>query len=162
MINFANTFKIAGSILGAYGAYATGKSDATQYLMQAQAADYNAAVTRFMAEQSLKASTADQIALRRNQRQFQGKQRAAVAQAGIGTGGSAADVVGQSNTLAELDAMNLAYEGAARFRAALTQADFEESAGVSYRYGASSARRTGNIGMARSLLSGASSIWGGK
>lgn len=159
-MNFAQTFNIAGSILGAYGSYASGRSNAAQYQMQAQAMDYNAAVARYMGEQALKASGAEQLALRRGQRQVLGTQRAAIAQAGIGTGGSAADVVAQSTTLAELDAMNLAYEGAARFRAALTQADLDEAAGVSYRYGAKAAKATGNIGAARSLLSGASAIWG--
>ena len=159
-MDFAQTFQIAGSILGAYGSYASGRSDSTQYLMKAKAEEYNAGVARYMGEQALKASMAEQLALRRNQRQFQGSQRAAIAQAGIGTGGSAADVVGQSTTLAELDAMNLAYEGAARFRAALTQADLDEANADSYRYGATAAKATGNIGAYRSLLSGASAIWG--
>lgn len=159
-MDFAQTFQIAGSILGAYGSYASGRSDSTQYLMKAKAEEYNAAVSRFMGEQALKASTAEQLVLRRNQRQFLGTQRAAVAQAGIGTGGSAADVVAQSTTLAELDAMNLAYEGAARFKAALTQADLDEVNAVSYRYGSTAAQATGRIGAARSLLSGASAIWG--
>ena len=159
-MDFANTFKIAGSILGAYGSYASGRSDSTQYLMKAKAEEYNAAIARYMGEQALKASAAEQLTLRRGQRQVLGTQRAAIAQAGIGTGGSAADVVAQSTSLAELDAMNLAYEGAARFKAAMTQADLDEANAVSYRYGSTAAKATGNIGAARSLLSGASAIWG--
>lgn len=159
-MNFAQTFQIAGSILGAYGSYASGRADAAQYLMRAKAEEYNADVARYMGEQALKASVAEQLALRRSQRQFQGLQRAATAQAGIGTRGSAADVQEQSASLAELDAMNLAYEGAARFKAALTQADMDEANAVSYRYGSTAARATGRIGAARSLLSGASAIWG--
>lgn len=159
-MDFAQTFQIAGAVLGAYGQIATGESNATQYRMQANAADYNAAVARYMGREALKASASEQLALRRTQRKFLGTQRASIAQAGIGTGGSAADVVAQSTSLAELDAMNLAYEGAARFRAALTQADLDEANAVTLRYGARSAKSAARIGATRSLLSGAASIWG--
>jgi len=159
-MDFAQTFKIAGSILGAYGSYASGKADSTNFLMKANAEEYNAEVARYMGEQALKAAAAQQLSLRRGQRQFLGTQRAAIAQAGIGTGGSASDVVAQSTSLAELDAMNLAYEGAARFKAALTQADLDEAEAVSYRYGSTAAKAAGRIGAGRSLLSGASAIWG--
>jgi hypothetical protein len=148
-------------VLGAYGNLATGESNSLQYQAQANAADYNAAVSRFMAKQYAKASGAEQLGLRRQQRQFLGTQRAAIAQAGIGTGGSAADVVEESTTLAELDAMNLAYEGASRFMAAMTQADMLEATGIALRAGSTSAKAAGRIGAYRSLLSGAASIWGG-
>lgn len=161
-MDLGSTFKIAGAVLGAYGSLASGDSNALQYESQANAARYNAAVSRFMAEQYAKASGAEQLGLRRQQRQFLGTQRAAIAQAGIGTGGSAADVVEQSTTLAELDAMNLAYEGAARFMSAMTEADLQEATGVALRAGGTSAKASGRIGAYRSLLSGASSInWGG-
>lgn len=159
-MDFAQTFKIAGSILGAYGQMTTARSDANQLLMQANALNYNAEVSRFMGRQALEASASQQLAQRRGARKLLGRQRAAIAQAGIGTGGSAVDVVSESATMAELDAMNIAYEGAARFRAALTQADFDEANALSYRYGASAAKRAGRLGAARSLLSGAASIWG--
>jgi hypothetical protein len=159
-MDFSQTFKIAGSILGAYGQMTTASATSAQLLMQANAMDYNAEVSRFMGRQALEASMSQQLAQRRGARKVLGRQRAAIAQAGIGTGGSAADVVAESATLAELDAMNIAFEGAARFRAALTQADFDEANALSYRYGASAAKRAGRLGAARSLLSGAASIWG--
>jgi len=50
-------------------------------------------------------------AIRRAGRQVLGKQRAAFAQSGGGMGGSAADVMRQSGTNAELDALIARYEG---------------------------------------------------
>lgn len=161
-MNWAQTFQLASAVLGAQASIAGGRAEASNYLLQAGAADYNALVTRYMGRQALEASTMRQLALSREQRRFAGTQRAAVAQAGIGTRGSAADVVAQDATLAELDRMNLAREGEVRFLSALTQADFEEMNARMYRSSASASRRSGNLGAARSLLGGAATIWGGK
>lgn len=159
-MNWAQTFQLASAVLGAQAALFGGRADAQQYLIQASASDYNASVSRIRGRQELEASTMRQLALRRSQRQFAGRQRASLAQAGIGTRGSAADVVRQDRTLAELDQMNLAAEGDARFLAALTQADFDEMNASTYRLGASNARRASRIQATRSLIGGVSSIFG--
>lgn len=159
-MNWAETFQLAGSVLGAYANLSGGRAQSQQYLMQAGAMEYNAEVTRFMGRQALEGSTLRQLALRRTQRQFQGRQRASLAQAGIGTRGSAAAVVAQDAALAEMDQLNLAQEGQSRFLAALTQADFEDINAGLYRSGASSAIRSSQVAATRSLLSGVASIYG--
>jgi hypothetical protein len=70
---------------------------------EAQAHEYNAAVSRNNAQAALNQSTAAQLAHRRKVEQVLGKQRAATAQAGLGFTGSAGDILDQSATLAELE-----------------------------------------------------------
>jgi hypothetical protein len=50
-------------------------------------------------------------AQRREARQLMGAGRAAIAQSGVGFGGSSADIMKQSATNAELDALNIRYAG---------------------------------------------------
>lgn len=159
-MNWAQTFQLASSVLGAYAHDLSGRLEAQQYLGQAEAFEYNAEVTRYMGRKILEATSLNQQALARQQRQFQGRQRAALAQAGIGTGGSAADVVAQDAARMEQDQINLAMEGAARFQAALTQADFEDLNATLSRSSARGSRRAGRLGAARSLIGGAATIFG--
>lgn len=161
-MNYAQTFQLASSVLGAYAHDLSGRNEAQQYLMQAGATQYNAEVTRYMGRKILEATSLNQNALARQQRQFQGRQRAALAQSGIGTRGSAAAVVAQDAARMEQDQINLAMEGAARFQAALTQADFEDLNASMLRSSASASKRTGRLGAARSLIGGAATIFGGK
>lgn len=117
---------IAGAASGALGAISSANSKAAALTAQSQAARYNAENARKQAEMALRTSTAQQIALRRQQRQMLGSQRAAVAQSGTGFSGSNADIMDRSETLAELDVLNLAYEGALKARGFNAQADLDE------------------------------------
>lgn len=84
---------------------------------------------------------------RREARSLLGKQRAAFAQAGLGSGGTSALLLDQSDVLAELDALNIRYGGQARSRGLIAQADAESRAargtaalaGTELLYGASRA-----------------------
>ncbi len=90
-----------------------------------------------------------------------GEQRAATAQSGTGFGGSNADLLDQSATLAELDMLNIAYEGQMRARGHEIQAQGEDySRGVN-RSNARNSRRAGIFNAGRSLLTGASRGYGG-
>ena len=75
------------------------------------AANFNAAILNQNATVARQQADAQEEAQRRKSRQVLGQQRAAFAQAGTGLDGSAADVMEQSATMAELDALTMRYEG---------------------------------------------------
>ena len=151
---------LGATALQAIGSIQQGNAQAAAYNTQAQGARYNAAVSREQAQQALRVSSAQQMQQRREARQFLGRQRAMAAQAGVGMGGSTADVLERSETLAELDALNLAYEGLMRARGYNTQADLDDFAARAYVGQAKSAKRAGAFGALGSLLSGAYAVSG--
>lgn len=78
---------------------------------QAQrAAEFNAATMEAEARIARAQGGAREEQQRRRAREFLGTQRAAAGQAGVGLGGSIADVLGDSAAEAELDALNIRYE----------------------------------------------------
>jgi len=151
---------IIGAVVGAYSSYQQGQAQEANFKAQANADKYNAAVAEQSAAVKRQQYVAQEEAQRRQAKQVLGEQRAALAQAGIGLSGSAADVYGQSAANAELDALNIRYTGELDARGLLAQ-------GEQYRYGArvnrmnaGSARTGGYLNAASSLLSGASSAYG--
>lgn len=100
--------KYAPTVLDSLGAREQGRAESEVYQKQAQIATAQAGV--------------DEEAQRRKARQFMGDQAASIAQAGIGTGGTAANVIQQSALLAELDALNIRYGGQLKRAGLLTQA----------------------------------------
>lgn len=145
---------IISTALSVIGALSAGQSRARQYEAAAAASQYNAAVARQRAENARAVYGQREEMQRRRARMILGQQRAAIAESGTGLGGSNLDIERQSEVMAELDALNIAYEGELVARGALSEAamyDFESS---SYREQASSARRSGYIGAGAALLSG--------
>lgn len=67
----------------------------------------------------------DEAAQRREATLLQGRQAAAVGQAGIGSGGTAGTALRQSAVLAELDALNIRYGGQQKSKNLRAQADEE-------------------------------------
>jgi len=149
------TLLIAATAIQAVGAISSANSQAAALTSQAQASDYNAAVSRQQAEQALQVSTAQQLQSRRESRQFLGRQRAAAVQATGGVKGSAGDILEQSETLAELDALNIAYEGSLRSKGYSTQADLDNFYSRAYSSQAKSTRRSGLFSAAGSVGMGA-------
>lgn len=148
----------AFSVIGAISD-ANSKSDA--YESQAAWNQYNATIDRQNADTALQQSASEQARQNRRARQVMGEQRAATAQSGTGFGGSNADLLDQSATLAELDMLNIAYEGQMRARGSEIQAQGEDySAGVN-KGNAKRAKRAGIFNAGRSLLTGFSSGYGG-
>jgi len=76
-------------------------------------------------------ATADEEAMRRESRIALGRQFAAAAEAGAGTGGSAGDLRHQSVVIAALDALNVRYGGKMRSRSLMNDAMTLESRGKS-------------------------------
>jgi hypothetical protein len=95
-------------------------------IAQAQNAKKIGELNARQAEASAKAdadqSAREEEALRRQTTSILGKQRAAAAEAGVGVGGTTGLLVDQSAVLAELDALNVRYQGAVRGTGLLSDA----------------------------------------
>ena len=163
-VGFMQIASMAFSVIGAISD-ANSKSDA--YESQAAWNQYNATIQKQNADAALQQSASEQARQNRRARQIMGEQRAATAQSGTGFGGSNADLLDQSATLAELDMLNIAYEGQMRARGYEIQAQGEEYSAEVNRSNARNARRTGIFSAGtgifsagRSLLTGARSGYG--
>lgn len=137
---------IIGGAVSAIGAIQQGNAASNTAKSQAQAADYNAKLAEGQAETARQISTQEQLAHRRSVQQFQGRQRAAIAQSGTGFEGSNADILEQSATLAELDALNIAYAGERRAAGFASQSALDTYQAGAYRSNASAARTGGYLG----------------
>jgi hypothetical protein len=149
---------IAGTLLNTVGKVQQAGADADMLEQRAAGSQFDAEMARLFGEDSLRTSTAAQLAQRRGSRNLLAVQKAAIAQAGIGTGGSAADVVRESAANAELDALNIAFEGRSRFLNAMLRAGQEDRNTRYLREAASRTRRAGGVSGFASLLTGASSF----
>jgi len=102
---------VAGGAIGAIGAIRAGNVAQQQAEAQAAADRANAAQAEQNAQISLQQAAAKESQQRVQARQVLGAQRAAIAQNDIGWGGTAADIMSQSAASAELDALNIRYQG---------------------------------------------------
>jgi hypothetical protein len=140
--------------VGGFGAVlpliATGASTVVgvgQAINARNVASFNAQSKANDAKEAQMQAAAEEEQLRREQRAFLGKQRAAFAEAGIGPGGTAGLIMDQSDVLAELDALNIRYGGQMRSKGLIAQASAESRskkgtallAGSQVLYGASRA-----------------------
>lgn len=150
----------ASAAISAIGAIQQGNAAAAQNESQANMARYNAQVSQNQAEQARQVSTAEQLAQQRKARANIGQLNASIAQSGTGFGGTNADILGQTQTLSELDQLNLAYEGQLKAQGFVTQAGIDEFQARVYQNNARNARTAGVFGVAKSLIAGASSIYG--
>ena len=106
-------------------------SQAASGIMQAQAglqqgkmdhalANYNAEVDELASSRIMEKGYRDESTLRRSFDQFRGGQKAAIGKSGVAFSGSVMDVLAESATNAELDAMNTRFnaltEAAGRFK----------------------------------------------
>ena len=113
---------VAVAVVSAVGAISAGNA-------ADESAKYNAKILNQNAEVERAQSSVREDAQRRKSRQVLGAQRAAFAQAGTGSGGSALDVMNQSSRDAELDALTMRYEGDLRARGLKAQAEGEKYQG---------------------------------
>lgn len=130
---------ITATALQVYGQLQQGKA-------AQQAAEFNAQTAERNATNALGISASNQEASGRRSRQIIGNQAAAAAQSGIGMGGSNKDLLEQSQTAAELEALNIAYGGA--------------SEATAYRNEAALQRWQGKVARRASYLNAATSIFG--
>jgi len=152
--------QIASMAFSVIGAISDANSKSQAYESQAEWNQYNAAIQRQNAGAALQQSASEQARQNRQARRVMGEQRAAVAQSGTGFGGSNADLLDQSATLAELDMLNIAYEGQMRARGYEIQAQGEDYSRKVNRRNAGNAKTAGIFSAGRSLLTGFSSGYG--
>lgn len=150
----------ATAVIAAYGAYQSGKATEASYRSQQNAAEYNATIERQNATTARQQAGAREEAQRRQARQILGEQRAALSQSGVGLSGSAADVYGQSAANAELDALNIRYEGELGARGLLAQSQLTSYEGRVAGMNAKSAKRAGKMDAASALLTGGAKSYG--
>lgn len=153
-------FLLASAATSAIGAMQAADAKSDSLNAQAAAAQNNAVIAQQNARNTRLASDANEEAQRRKSAHDLGTLRAGLLQAGIGTGGSAADVLGQATGNAELDALNIRYDGSMRAANQENQGLMYTQQAAASRQGASNAQEAGFLGAAASLLSGAGKIAG--
>lgn len=152
---------IAMAAVQAIGTLSQSRAQADTARAQAQALDYNAAVARQNAQIATEQTVQREQTQRRQARAVMGRQAAALAQSGVGLSGSALDVADQSGLFAELDALNIRYEGALQSRGYLAQSSADEFQAGRYREQAKSHRTAGLLGAGASLLAGVGKWYSG-
>jgi hypothetical protein len=151
---------VAGGV-SAMGAIASGNAQAAQYDAQAQAARYNADMQRQQSSAVAQQTSAREDLQRKQARQILGKQVAAGAQSGVNIStGSAADVFRQSLYDAEMDALNIRYEGELNRVGLLNQASLSDWEGRVAKSNSKSAQRAGYLNAATSLAGAAAGAYG--
>lgn len=145
----------ASAAVSAVGAIQQGMAASAQAQAASQAANYNAIIKQQQAAVERQQAGAREEQSRRQSRQVLGQQQAALAQAGIGMGGSALDISDQSEFLAELDALTLRYEGDLKARGLLASAEQSLYEGRAAIAAGENARTASYISAGASLLSAA-------
>lgn len=145
----------ASAAVSAVGAIQQGMAAQAQAKSAQDAANYNATIKRQQAASELQQSNAREEQQRRGTRQVLGQQRAALAQAGIGLGGSALDIEEQSADRAELDALTMRYEGDLRAKGLLAAAEGAEYEGRAAISAGKNAMTGAYLSAGASLLSAA-------
>lgn len=152
---------IAASAMQAVGALQQGKMAEAQGRAQQQASQYNARMKQIEAGIVSQQANAREEQQRRSARDVLGKQRAAVAQAGIGWGGSALDIMEDSAAKAELDALTIRYEGDLKAKGLLAEAEFDKYAGDVAMATGKAAKKASYVSAAASILSGSAQAYKG-
>jgi len=150
----------AVAVVGAYSAYQAGEATEAGLKAQAQGREYEATIAAQNAQVARQQANAREEAQRRHARQVLGDQRAALAESGVGLSGSSADIYRQSAANAELDALNIRYEGELAARGLLAQSELDRYGGRVDRSNAKGAKRAGTLDAATTLLTGGSKAYG--
>ena len=157
------TLMLVAGATQAVGAIAAGNAQAAQYDAQAQAARYNADMQRQQAEVASAQAGAREDLQRKQARQIMGRQVAAGAQSGVNiTTGTAADLFRQSLYDAEMDALNIRYDGELNRVGLLNQASLSDWEGQVAKKNSKSAQRAGYLNAAVSLTGAAAGAYGMK
>lgn len=144
---------IAAVALKVIGTMSQAQNEASQAKAASAANQYNAAVLRQKADMTTAAFNQREEQQRRTAREAEGKRMASIAEAGLGFGGSQADFERQSEVRAELDALNIRYEGQTETRGLLAQATLQDYEATINRKNASKIRQQGYLAAASQALS---------
>ena len=152
---------VGSTALKAVGAIRGGYSQSAQAASQATAAEFN----RDLALQNATTTSAQaglrEEQMRREARQVQGAQRAAVAESGTGFVGSNLDVLEQDAVTASLDALNTRYEGQLQSTGYRNDAITQEYQRKGFKKQAKAAKAGAWLSAGSAIINGASSYAGG-
>lgn len=151
----ATALIIASTAVSAVGAISAGNAQAASLKSQANALEYNASVQRMNADRTAAEYSVREDQQRRQQAIILGRQRAGIAESGIGFTGTALDLEEQSNINAELDNLTLRYEGNTQRAALLQDATMSTYQAGAAKSQAKSAKQQGYISALGSVLGGA-------
>lgn len=140
--------------MAAFGAITQGIAQSNQEKSAANVADYNATIDRQQGQQALQISASREAQQRRAGTMALGDQAAAFGESGTAGGASAQDVMRQSAANAELDALNIRYEGQLQKRSYSQQALLDEYTARVHRSNANQALWGGVLGAGTAALSG--------
>lgn len=132
---------VAAAVVAAVGAIAAGKAQKNAQEYQAQVDEQNGLLAR-------RNAGANEEQQRKQARAFQGRQLAAIGESGTMLSGSAADIFKESLYSAEMDALNIRYEGELGNNSA-------RNAAQGARYSGKMAEQIGYVNAAGSLVGGA-------
>lgn len=155
------TLLIAATAFKSIGSLVSGYSDAANLEAQAGAAGYNARLARQNAGTVSEQADLREEQMRREARQVQGGQRAAIAESGTGFEGSNLDIYRQDAALAELDALNTRYEGALARTSYMNEASAQDYQRRSLKKAAGMAKVNAWMSAGAELVGGAGSYMGG-
>lgn len=137
---------VGGQGLAAYGQYMQAVEQANAMRAQAGALEANATANDLHTQER-------ENLQRRRAAVVLGEQRAAIGQSGFGSGGTMGDIVRESGTNSELDALAIRFEGRVKSDEMRGQAE-------QLRYGAKQTKRAAGINAGTSLLTGVASGYG--
>lgn len=149
-----NPLQAAGvfqGILNAYGTLYGSRAESAQYMGAAAAEQYNAAVSRQRSEVSRVIYGQREEQFRRVSRSELARQSAVAAEAGLGGN---PDLERQNAVLAELDALNIRYEGELESYGYESQARLSDFNARNLRRTGRTVEKAGYIGAAGDLLGG--------
>lgn len=145
---------IASTAFSAVGAIKQGNDAAGQAKAEGQAAQYNAGIARQNAATSRAEAASAEWAKRQQSRAELGAASATIAQAGIGSGGSASAALTQGVRASELDALNIRYGGETKAQGLESEATMSDAQALAAKRRAASARTSGYLGAATAVMQG--------
>lgn len=146
---------IASTAVTAVSAISQGNAAAAQAQSQANAANYNAVMAEQNASSAMAAASANEDAKRRQSAHQMGQLRAGLAENGIGlNSGTAGDLTEEAAMNAELDALNIRYQGQQQARDYKAQAALGVQQAQQANANASAARTSGYLTAGASALQG--------
>lgn len=150
----------AAAAVSAMNSLNKGNAEISQWEGRERAQRFNAAVRRSQADSVAQSSSAREDQVRRQTRLALGSNQAWMGQSGTGTGGSNADVAAQNQVFAELDALNVRYEGSLQRHNLMLEAMGEDAAADVSHEQAHYASRGKTLGFVGSFLGSASMGYG--
>jgi hypothetical protein len=159
MAGISDALTVAGTGLSAIGAVQSGNAQSSMYNYQAQVSRNNAAVSRLNAQDALAAGLYEESASKTKTGSIVNSAKAAQAANGIDVNiGTAVQVRDTTELVGAMDAAMIHYNANRKAFGLMAEAADLENQGQLLSMAAKNAKRSGQLGFATSIVSGASSL----